>query len=602
MLVCYGLLGPMLAVALAATEAEPAAATDNAAALATEVVRGLTTEAVREETSKAVPEEARENATETATADVADEEAKKLCDISMIDEVFKDYEKAVGSEQISKIQRQLKIGGYDPREVDGRTGPNTDAAFARFCADYKVDKYFEAKEYTDPDEARSRLAGHLVKLLSNPATDLNGGDCGCSRDFLSGVYGLYPYLLGGAETQEVDFSLLDWIGFHALVLDEAGEIEDDLQWRSDNGKIEGFIREAHKYRVQVDVTFYAPGWEAWDYRATGKAAKTIAAIVNQQFHGSNPSLWSRIVQRLEGASKVSADGVNLYIDYNVKPGSSKKLTEIVTRVFEELEETGSAAKLNLMLRLKLSDIDKRQLADLKSILVGDAAPVDKVLIFLPKNTPESRKSSSRSKKALRQTVENAFSGNNRITVLRKIVPIITPVVNDFEPLPESDEGDSQFDDDLVYFKDNFAGVGLWPLPLKSGSSAEQIGTALIKHYRARDGFNYLGEKLEDYAPQVCSFVCPNRLVVYIVIGLLAGILAVCLVLILLNCRLRNIFQRYFLIFVVLFISILLILVLSLVCDPFWERYVDGVVIGILLLFIAGFVWGSFRKAIRPKLP
>ena len=41
---------------------------------------------------------------------------------------------------------------------------------------------------------------------------------------------------------------------------------------------------------------------------------------------------------------------------------------------------------------------------------------------------------------------------------------------------------------------------------------------------------------------------------------------------------------------------------TLICDPAWEKYVDRVVIGILLLFIAGFVWHSVRKAVRPKLP
>jgi len=542
-----------------------------------------------------------------------EEEAAELCDTSTIDKVFKEYEraakehdKAAGIEQIKRIQLQLKIGGYDPQEIDGVTGKRTDAAIASLCVDHKVDELFKAREYVDPEEAEKHLARHLVELIFKPTIDLSGEGCGCSRNFAPKVvYGFYPYLLAGGGTQEVDFSLLDRIGFHALVLNKVGEIQDDLQWRSEKGNVANFIHEAHKHRVKVDVTFYAPDWASWGFGATSKVAKNIASIARQEFHGTNLSLWHKILRLAESTSSVSVDGVNLYFEFNANPGSSKKISDIVTRVSDELEDAGAEVALNIILGHKPSELDKLNFTDLKSILVGDAAAVDKVFIYLPGNTSDSsksRKNTSRFKKLLRQQIENAFTGKNRATVLRKFVPVASPRDIDLQPLPESKEGDSQFDDDLVYSDDNFAGIGLWPLPLKSRSDADEIGKALVKYHRNRDSLNYLGDKLEEYAPQVCRFVCPNRLYVYIGLSLVVGILVVLALLVLLNCRLRATYKRYFLLFLTLFLSVPIIFVISLVCDPAWERYVDRAVIVILLLFIAGFVWHSVRKAVRPKLP
>ena len=273
MLVCFSLLSSMLAVV--AMGAEPEASTEVEPAAVTEVVGEAVTEAVREEASKVVPGDAEAETQGEASTEATEEEVKELCDISTIDEVFKEYEKAVGPEQIKKIQLQLKIGGHDPKEIDGRTGPHTDAAFAQLCVDAGVDEHFKAQEDMDAGEARKRLARHLVALLFKPTINLTGGDCGCSRDFSALVYGFYPYLQAAGETQEVDLSLLGRIGFHALVLNKAGEIQDDLQWRSDNGNVADFIHEAHQHRVKVDVTFYMPDWQAWDFTAIDKAAKNI---------------------------------------------------------------------------------------------------------------------------------------------------------------------------------------------------------------------------------------------------------------------------------------------------------------------------------------
>jgi len=542
---------------------------------------------------------------------VPEDEAKALCDASTIIAVMKEYEKTVDKERISEIQQQLKIGGYDPGTIDGVTGKDTDSAFAQLCINAGVAEYFEARDYADAGEAEKRLAGHLVDLVLNPKFNLDGGDCGCSRDFSALVYGFFPYLLAAGEAREIDFSLLKRIGVYALVLDKTGEIPDDLQWRGDNANIADFIHEARKHRVKVDLSFYLPKWREWDFGTIDKAAKNIAATIDQKFHGTDHSFWQKILRLVGGTSTVSASGVNLHFDLDA--GDIANLPEIVIRVAEKLEESGSDVKLNIMLDLDLNKLDKneKRFTDLQDILIGDAALVDNVFIFLPKNSAANPSLTSDSKKNLRRIVENAYHGENRIKVLRKIVPIISPVESDFESLVTNDRGDSQFDDDLLYLKDNFFGAGLWPLPLSSDKHEEAIRNALIDNYQTHDELNYLGEVdednhlgeiLENNAPGLCKFVCPNRLYFQIGLGLLIAILLICAVLALVNCRLRETFQRYFLLFVAMFLSIPLVFVLTLVCDPAWEKDVDRVVIVILLLFIAGFVWRSLRKAVQPKLP
>ena len=540
------------------------------------------------------------------------EEPEDICDISTIDKVFEVYKQQKESWQIKKIQQQLKVRGFAPGDIDGKTGPQTDSALARLCVDFKVDEFFKAEESKGLMDPTKHLAEHLVKLLSGPVPiHLSGDNCGCSRDFSAMVYGFYPYLLlAHGEEQVVDYSLLERIGFSALVLDDAGNIQDRKQWSNayNSGKnIARFINEAHKHRVKVDVTFNASNLTKWNENEIDNAVKNIVETADQKFHSSGVNFWRRAFPLVEDISTVSADGVNLYFDYKAISGSNDRLSEIVTKVYERLKQSGSSAQLNIMLDLNLNrlDSDEQKFPDLKNILVGDAAAVEKVLIFLPKNTgqtDDSKKYTSKSKKKLRQMIEDAFSGDSRRIVLRKIVPIITLAEVDFEPLPANKDGETQFDDDLVYLKDNFAGVGLWPLPLESRSDAEKISKALIKHYQENDGLNYLGEKLEDYSPGLCKFVCPNRVFFYVGLELLVGVLLIYALLALWNCRLREIYKQKFLYFLALFILIPLILLISLICDPKAEKYVDWVVISIMLLFIVGFVWRNVRKAVRPKLP
>ncbi len=532
-----------------------------------------------------------------------------LCDEQAIQSVF-PTEKS--SEQMRKIQVQLKLGGYDPGQIDGKAGKDTAHALSRLCTFFQVGESLKS-DPSSSDKPADFLKPRLLELLDNPAPlELGEEKCGCSRDFSNTlVYGFYPYLLADKEAQTIDFSLFDRIGFHTLILGNKGELQGPAK-SIDSPGMADFIQRAHRYRVKADATFYATGWEQWDGGVIENAARNVAAFAVRKFEPPEKPFWQTMMRWVPGRSTQALDGINLYFDYDAKTQSSKNINAIVERVSAQLGELGAETTLNIILGFELGRMpfDQEQFQILKPVLLGEDHRVGEVLIFLPVNTAESSKQTSKAKKLLRQIVENAFHGENRITVLRKIVPVVSPGEVDFKPLSTSDVGDSQFDDDLLYFKDNFHGVGLWPLPLESSKHVDAIRDALIKNYQNHDNSqaweyeqsNYLGDLLQQYAPGFCEFVCPNRLYFYLGLGALVSILVIYGLLALWNCRLREIYQRNQLYFQVLILMIPIIFVVSLVCDPAAEKYVDSVVIGILLLLVGGYVWQSVRKAVRPKLP
>lgn len=423
---------------------------------------------------------------------------------------------------------------------------------------------------------------------------LSGGGCGCSRDFSSLVYGFYPFWLATDDVQQINFSLLDRIGFYALSLNQEGNIQNPLQW-SDEWDAATFINKAHKFRVEVDVTIYASDWQQWSDKVINNAARNVANTVTQKFHSSDTSGLRAIFPFLEDTSSVTADGVTLYFDNYTTSSSSENIVSFVTKLAKRLNDIGSDARLNIMLGLDMNNIEKQPLfEDLASILLdeeGSKVNIDYIFTFLQEPTTTS-------KKILRRKIEDDFRGVDRKTVLRKIVPIISPAGHDKDPRGAF----TQFTDDLIYLQDNFAGVGLWPLPLDSDEEMKTIKAKLIELYKVTNGSNRLGEMIDTYAPWLCEFACPNRWLFRVSFDLLAGLLVLYALLAIWICRLRSLFKQYFLYFLAIGLAIVLIFLISLACDPFWKERADSVVITVFLIALVATIWRYVSKATQPPLP
>jgi hypothetical protein len=559
---------------------------------------------------------------------------------------------------ISIIQTQLKAGGYLTDQVDGKLGTQTLHALARLC------QYLEAEgqlESVEDGKLADRLTERLTKTTSEigqtSKISLTAGDCGCSRDFSALSYGFLPYWLADGRAQAVDFSVLERIGFHGLQLKD-GKMVSDSRWSegSDSGSyIARMISTAHRHRVKVDVTFYSSDWKIWDPDKVGTAVSAISESISQDFRADSrdvdgSAVLGRLLRKLlpfvEDNSTVRADGINLYFDNYENASDAPKLREIVETLHKNLQRKRPDAQINIMLGLNWSrikeassngslddikGIDKDLFTALGDILVAksgsapdtesDVDMIENVFVFLPlENT-------SHAKKLLRRVIENAFDGKgaNRRTVLRKTVPIIT-TLPDAVPADYFNEG-GQFVEDLIYLQDNFAGVGLWPLPMEpqaddakdeasqdeatenetaaddlAESRAEAIGARLIDVYGAGLGSGLLDTEIEIFRQKLCDFACPNRWLFRIAFDFLAALLVIYGLLAVWNCKLRKFYQRRSPYFIAYGLVTAMIFGVSLVCDPFWKQRENYVMLVIILLLVAFIGVRYISRARQPRMP
>ena len=475
-------------------------------------------------------------------------------------------------------------------DMEGIVYPNAmlfrDALAQRF-ADSGVDY----RPYLEQilDQARVVVKGPLQSL------QWQGADCGCSRDFTSLVYGYYPYWQADGEVQALDFSLLDRIVFYALSLTPEGEIRNPLQW-SDTWNAAAFIATAHRYRVDVDLAIHASGWQRWDRKTLQRAARAIVATATETFSRERGGLLNDPLGWLEGGASQQGDGLTLiFADYTASLGNRSNIITLVTTVFKLLQQEARDYRLNIQLDADITALDgQTAFSDLAAILLGDEdspAPVDQVLLFLQQPTTDT-------KKTLRRVIEDEFHGAQRKAVLRKIVPVISPYGHGDDPRGAF----TQFSDDLIYFQDNFAGVGLWPLPLESDADMTNIRSKIIELYSRASSDDHIGGLVDQYLPGLCQFACPNRWLFRLAFDVLLGALLLYGLAAFWFCRLRSIYKARFPYFAAAGLATLLIFLISLVCDPYWQARADAVIATLGLLIAIVITVRYVSRATRPPLP
>jgi hypothetical protein len=385
-----------------------------------------------------------------------------------------------------------------------------------------------------------------------------GGSCGCVLEDLSGViYGLYPFWKAGGK-QTLDFSALSRIGYYAISLDERGNIVDndgnsatypDLD--KDNGKAADFINEARDHRTKMDLVINVDKWNEWrqlDHDAFDELTDNIASLIIEKLRNRRLNRWKPYYTF--GGQPVPPiwDGITLYVNSLDDRGNS--FVAFIKKLQEKLKTDGNNYNLNILLPMDEFVSGFSKFESLKELIpekkeggngYKDNNYVDYFLVFLEEPTTDS-------KKKLRREIENNFKGYQRKTMLRKIIPVIT----------STGYNTQQLEDDLIYFDDNFGGVGIWPLPLKTGKG------------RVR-GINEVLKKGKASVSNLCKFICPNRWYIRIFWDVITIILAILCLLFIISCKMRfnfhsNRIRRAIQLGVLLTISVPLFIVL-LDCDP-----------------------------------
>jgi hypothetical protein len=450
----------------------------------------------------------------------------------------------------------------------------------------------------------------------------SGKTCNCVHDNLSGeVYGFYPYWLAGGN-QYIDFSVTTRVGFYALDFDDSGSIPNASWW---SGQDIGFIREAQTYGSKVDLVLYRNDWETWGRRsasakaeAFNKLADNIDALLNAPMPGLLQGLKPYVSLGLS-TRPVMGDGVTLFFDnYPNDNESVEAFGQFIGHLGKMLDKRGHDQYVNIMFRS--SEIGKgiygyrRLLAYLQALSGGDGYARGLFIVQL-------REPTTHDKKQLRANIEDsrpgsgsdgdadaggsaqaagnvpedeaqALHGEERVKVLRSIVMVIGSDGRD----------EHQLNDDVIYAKDTYGGIGFWPLPVagKPELAAQlPVNKALHSKYMAD------GSELAESALNVCKIVCPNRWLFRLAWGVFFLALLASAALYIHDCTVRTLLDNYFLHYVGGAVIPFVLLTLALLaCDPGWEKISrgHGVLIFVLTAVIGYGVWNYRDKKAKARLP
>nr|WP_320014336.1 peptidoglycan-binding domain-containing protein [uncultured Desulfobacter sp.] len=475
-----------------------------------------------------------------------------------------------------------------------------------------VDAAEEGQTYILTKEALDKLTQKDLGKLTKEALDRRGDEipiqwkgafCGCG-DLSAIVYGFYPFWIATGKEQRLDFSLLSRIGYFGLTFNKSGAIEHKLDWQRDTSS---FIREAHKYKTKVDLVIFKNNWQEWSgltktekTNGLDTAVKNVVNLVKEQL--SDPLSRLRPYISLGFAQTPSmGDGVTLLLEnYPKDPESINILFFFIKKLGIELKKTDSKYFLNIFLPLEALGDDLFSYDNLGRLLSknienvedesGEMVPyINNVLIFLQKPTSEH-------KKELRKKIENRFKGEQRRNILRKMVPVI------LQPDNANDEHSKQFKDDIIYFNDNFGGVGFWPLAMDNGGgSTDKLFEVVKREFQKKDP-DFVQGLLTDYAPWLCNWACPNRWLIRIIWDTLVAFFVIYFLISLFICELRTFARRYYLIFGGGFLLTVLLIYISTVCDPFWKDKTTEIAVGIFLVAFLIMILGYLKKLKQEKFP
>ena len=505
-------------------------------------------------------------------------------------------------------------------------------------------------------QAEKPFLGSMLDPIQLDAVDVCL-DCSLPMNGVS--YGFYPFWqasnaykdfgMNTTNPAQLDFSLFNRIAYFGLPIKEDGSIESLLHW-DDVAYVEGFLKPLAQWNVKKDLVLYSNNWQQWGENnsqnldrkpiVSGYAEKHLKKIreINNQLKSD---------QQIDGIS-IFFDGYSISTDY-------ENIIYYVTALKESMSldaKNGVADELTINIILgtswqdgisgvcKVGHVDKDDetyFKELQEILLPikktketmeQKAIVDNLLVFLYEST-------SKAKKCLRLQVENEFSGDDRVDVLRKIIPILGRAKQ-----KERSDGDFflRFKHDISYLKDNFGGIGLWPVPLikvadvnddaAASESIEEIDNTtvektletmsqvLTKEYPHNEAYrNYIdygrlglvGELL--HLPvvtqyfSVCSVVCPYRSLAFTLFVILLIVTMVSFVAFNISCKARKFIIKIMLYDMATKAATVLLFFFLLGCDPFlqpWSNYILLAIAILALLFTIYkiFYYGNERHGDR----
>lgn len=462
----------------------------------------------------------------------------------------------------------------------------------------------------------------LKKLPDAPAEILiKGGKCGCALDDVDRIsYAFYPYWKKNTEVQAINFRALNRIAFQALTVDNFGGLRngaESFDVSVNNGSDNGFVRIAHQYNSKVDWVIQKNDWEGdWSKytpqsrkAAFSKLRANILALLTTPVNDTITKLRTYSTLGLEPPPR-RGDGVTLYFpNYPTDPDSTADFNFFFLELRKQLDEH------NLGLNILVS-----QEAFAKGRNGGPGAFGLSNLITLRAKravTEPSRpggpendefllillnESSSDNKKALRALIESesTLHGTERADFLRSMLPILHFDTRNWQ----------QLEDDIVYSRDSFGGLGLWAPDFDNLSkpvSDPSLSCAKSMELTVCLSRNYLTPGADIELPgAIEAFACVQRWTLRVILALLLIVIGIVVVLFFRFCGAQNFLKRNFL-WMLLLINIpaTLVFTMLLLYDPLLARLSSGnlpfIIMAVLMMGALAIGYLYLRKRRRTPI-
>ena len=451
----------------------------------------------------------------------------------------------------------------------------------------------------------------------------SGNGCGCVLDGLAGdVYGVYPFWLAG-QTQQVDFSTLTRIGYYGPTFDDTGVLRQandgrDLVAAFEHGEVaqSDFVSVARRHQTAIDWVIQRNDWRSWARFDRNRKEQVLAALTDSiaRLLTIRKQQWTTAISNVlpfgERLIETNGDGVTLFFDgYPEDDVSVDVFNRFVNALRQRLRQEHAGDSINLMMRhtalgqgiydyeklyTLITAAENARRSSFLAKVTRDPDPRPRLLVLLEEETTDA-------KKQLRLQIEGALHGEQRAKLLRQVVPVITFDHDNW----------LQLQDDIIYFKDNFGGVGFWTMPLTKATPAAKgllpakpldAVLADTAGVQACDLTRSVSQCLLDYyqkdgnagveAPALCKTVCENLYAFRLATRLSFLLLAGGAVLYYFSCWWREQMKRYYYAPALALGALCFVLGMALLfCDPFLSWLANGYMIPLfLVLFIFALIW------------
>ncbi len=500
-------------------------------------------------------------------------------------------------------------------------------------------------------EALARQSTGPVSSFDLGVTPLRwqGGDCGCGvfetldASYPSHLYGLFGYWQAPAvpfvdgkpdpafeppDPEEIDFSLLERIGYYGVTFNGRGEIRNALHfgqesvpdrrwwWQSDDPYSE-FVKRAHQFKTRVDLVVHNARWSPWleveqrddafDGAFSAPLRDSVQREITPPLSGYANAL-KPIISLGNSPRRTRGDGVTFDFDFSGVSGSDQiwlydKLAgddgffaRLATDLAPARRGTASVDyAINLMVPLQCLILADQPFADANAraswleetgcafFAIERLVQLKHVDLFLIDGTRGGNDIEALQR--LRAAVDT-LRVEDQVRFLRRIVPLV------------SVERAQRLDGSQMRFLDwNYAGLATWGVN-NDAATADRLRSAFTRNGRhlptdepVKSVWFELVQRLNGLERVVCNKTCPRRWLLRSVIFfvfLAAVVYAVASYWLL---SLRTIYDTRPFVFGVVFTVLLLIL--TLWCDPYWSQQKSVILFLSLLGALVG--WSIARQ-------